>query len=128
MANTAGYVTTGKPNIGGSVWVAPKGTTLPTNATTALDTTKFTCLGYVSEDGLENNNEMDVSAIKAWGGNIVYRSLTELSDEFSLALIETAMSLLMVAAMLKLMLLQKIPLREYGYLSLHSGITHSTGS
>lgn len=89
MANTAGYVTTGKPNIGGSVWVAPKGTTLPTNATTALDTTKFTCLGYVSEDGLENNNEMDVSAIKAWGGNIVYRSLTELSDEFSLALIET---------------------------------------
>ena len=89
MANTAGYVTTGKPNIGGGVWVAPKGTTLPTDATTALDTTKFTCLGYVSEDGLDNNNEMDVSAIKAWGGNIVYRSLTELTDEFSLALIET---------------------------------------
>lgn len=89
MANTAGYVTTGKPNISGGVWVAPKGTTLPTDATTALDPAKFTCLGYVSEDGLENNNEMDVSAIKAWGGNIVYRSLTELTDEFSLALIET---------------------------------------
>ena len=89
MANTAGYVTTGKPNIGGGVWVAPKGTTLPTDATTALDTSKFVCLGYVSEDGLENNNEMDVSAIKAWGGMIVYRSLTELTDEFSFALIET---------------------------------------
>lgn len=88
MANTAGYVTTGKPKIAGGVWVAPKGTTLPTDATTALSSA-FTCLGYVSEDGLENNNEMDVSAIKAWGGNIVYRSLTELTDEFGLALIET---------------------------------------
>ena len=89
MANTAGYVTTGKPNISGGIWCAPKGTTLPTDATTALDTTKFVCLGYVSEDGLENNNEMDVSAIKAWGGNIVYRSLTEMTDEFSFSLIET---------------------------------------
>lgn len=88
MANTAGYVTTGKPKISGGVWVAPKGTTLPTDATTALSSA-FTCLGYVSEDGLENNNEMDVSAIKAWGGNIVYRSLTELTDEFGFALIET---------------------------------------
>ena len=88
MGNTATYVTTGKPNIAGSVYVAPKGTTLPTDATTALGGS-YTCLGYVSEDGLSNNNEMDVSAIKAWGGNIVYRSLTELNDEFSLALIET---------------------------------------
>lgn len=88
MANTAGYVTTGKPKIAGGVWVAPKGTTLPTDATSALSS-EYVCLGYVSEDGLENNNEMDVSAIKAWGGNIVYRSLNELTDEFSLALIET---------------------------------------
>lgn len=88
MANTAGYVTTGKPKIAGGVWVAPKGTVLPTDATTALSD-DFVCLGYVSEDGLENNNEMDVSAIKAWGGNIVYRSLTELTDEFGLTLIET---------------------------------------
>lgn len=88
MGNTAVNVTTGKPNIAGSVYVAPKGTSLPTDATTSLGGS-YTCLGYVSEDGLSNNNEMDVSAIKAWGGNIVYRSLTELNDEFSLALIET---------------------------------------
>ena len=88
MANTAGYVTTGKPNISGAIWVAPKGTTLPTDATTALDGA-FVCLGYVSEDGLENNNELSVSAIKAWGGNIVYRSLDEMTDEFKFALIET---------------------------------------
>lgn len=89
MANTATNVSTGKPNISGAVWVADKGTTLPTDATTALDTTKYTCLGYVSEDGLSNNNEMDVSEIKAWGGVTVYRSLTGLNDTFSLALIES---------------------------------------
>lgn len=88
MANTASYVTTGKPKISGGIWVAPKGTTLPTNATTTLGGA-FTCLGYVSEDGLSNNNELTVDAIKAWGGNIVYRSLTEMNDEFSFALIET---------------------------------------
>lgn len=88
MANIATNVSTGKPNISGGVWVAPKGTTLPTDATTALGGS-FVCLGYVSEDGLENSNEMDVSAIKAWGGLIVYRSLNELTDEFSLALIES---------------------------------------
>lgn len=88
MANTATNVSTGKPNVAGAVYVAPLTATLPTDATTALGA-DYTCLGYVSEDGLENANEMDVSDIKAWGGNIVYRSLTELTDNFSLALIES---------------------------------------
>lgn len=88
MANTATNVSTGKPNISGAVYVAPLSTTLPTDATTALDAA-FGCLGYVSEDGLENNNELDVSEIKAWGGNIVYRSLNGLDDTFSLSLIES---------------------------------------
>lgn len=88
MGNTATNVTTGKPNISGAVFVAPKGTTAPTDATTALSGS-FVCLGYVSEDGLTNANDMDVSAIKAWGGMIVYRSLNELNDTFSLTLIES---------------------------------------
>lgn len=88
MGNVATNVSTGKPNISGAVFVAPLGTTLPTDATTALGA-DFVCLGHVSEDGLENNNEMDVSAIKAWGGAIVYRSLTELDDSFALTLIES---------------------------------------
>lgn len=88
MGNIATNVTTGKPNISGAVFVAPKGTSAPTDATTALSD-DFVCLGYVSEDGLSNNNEMDVSAIKAWGGIIVYRSLNELNDEFGLKLIES---------------------------------------
>lgn len=88
MANTATNVSTGKPNISGAVYVAPMTATLPTDATTALGA-EYVCLGYVSEDGLENNNELDVSEIKAWGGMIVYRSLNGLDDTFSLALIES---------------------------------------
>lgn len=88
MANTSAYVSTGKPNIAGAIYAAPAGTTLPTDATTALDPA-FVCLGFVSEDGLENDNEMDIATVKAWGGLIIYRSLTELTDNFSLTLIES---------------------------------------
>ena len=88
MANTATNVSTGKPNISGAIYTAPLGTEIPTNPTSTLPVA-YTCLGYVSEDGLENSNEMDVSAIKAWGGMIVYRSLTELDDSFSFSLIES---------------------------------------
>ena len=88
MGNTASYVSTGKPNISGAIYRAPLGTTLPTSATESLDEA-FVCLGYVSEDGLENSNEMDVSEIKAWGGMIVYRSLNGLTDNFAFTLIES---------------------------------------
>lgn len=88
MANTATNVSTGKPNISGAVYVAPLGSAIPQNPTSSLPA-DYVCLGYVSEDGLENSNEMDVSVIKAWGGMIVYRSLTELDDTFSLSLIES---------------------------------------
>lgn len=86
--NTATNVSTGKPNIAGAVFVAPTGTAVPTDATTALDEA-FVCLGYVSEDGLENENEIDMSEIKEWGGAIVYRSLTQMTDNFMLTLIES---------------------------------------
>lgn len=86
--NTATNVSTGRPNIAGGVYVAPKGTTLPTDATTALGVA-FTCLGYVSEDGLENSNDITMSDIKEWGGAIVYRSLSEMTDNFALALLES---------------------------------------
>lgn len=88
MANNSSNVTTGRPNIAGSVYVAPKGTALPTDATTTL-ADAYKCLGYVSEDGLENSNDLTFSDIKEWGGTIVYRSLTEMVDNFALSLIES---------------------------------------
>ena len=88
MGNNAANVSTGKPMISGAVFSAPLGTTVPTDATTPLGSA-FECLGHVSEDGLSNTNEMDVSEIKAWGGMIVYRSLNSLTDNFGLKLIES---------------------------------------
>lgn len=89
MGNTAANVSTGKPNVSGAVYVAPASTTVPTDATTALDTTKYVCMGYVSEDGLENANDLSFSDIKAWGGVVVYKSLTDFGDTFKLALLES---------------------------------------
>jgi len=88
MSNTATNISTGKPKVTGAIFRAPLTATAPTDATTSLGS-DFVCLGYVSEDGLENDNEMSVEAIKAWGGMIVYRSLTELNDNFKFTLIES---------------------------------------
>lgn len=87
MGNNATRVTTGKPKVSGSVYVAPLGTALPTDATTELPAA-YVGLGYVSEDGLENSTDMSISTIKEWGGLIVYNSLDELTDQFKLTLIE----------------------------------------
>lgn len=88
MGNNAMYVTTGKPNVSGAVFTAPLGTTLPTDATTPLSSA-FINLGFVSEDGLSNTNDMSISTIKEWGGLIVYNSLDEFTDQFGLTLIES---------------------------------------
>lgn len=87
MANTATNVTTGKPKVSGAVHVAPKGTAVPTDATSPLSSA-YVALGYVSDAGLENTNDMSISTIKEWGGLVVYNSLDELTDQFKLTLIE----------------------------------------
>ena len=64
-------IAVGKPKVGGAIHVAPAGTTLPTDATTALDAA-FVNLGYVSEEGLTNSNSAAVETIRAWGKDIIY--------------------------------------------------------
>jgi hypothetical protein len=86
--NDAENVSFGKPKSGGAVYVAPHGTTLPTNATDALDAA-FEGLGYVSEDGLVNSISTDTEEIAAWGGDVVLVGQTKFSETFTVNLIET---------------------------------------
>lgn len=85
--NNVNQVTVGKPKTGGSVYRAPLGTDVPTDATTALDTA-FKCLGYISEDGITNATEKESEEIKAWGGDVVLRPQTSYADSYTMTFIE----------------------------------------
>ena len=83
----AANVSTAKPKVGGAIYSAPLGTELPVNAITELGPT-FVGLGYISEDGLVNNNTPSSENIKAWGGETVAVVETEKEDTFTYKLIE----------------------------------------
>lgn len=86
--NNSQNVSVGKPKIGGAIFRAPLGTTLPTNATDSLNSA-FACLGYASDDGLKNNNSSESEDIKAWGGDTVLSVQTSKTDEFTFTLLES---------------------------------------
>lgn len=86
MSNVAN-VTTAKPKVGGAIYSAPLGSVLPTDAKTVLDAA-FKSLGYISEDGLTNENSPESETIKAWGGDTVAVVQTDKPDIFTYTLIE----------------------------------------
>lgn len=87
MAINSAEVSTGKPKITGAIYYAPEGTSLPTDATSELNSA-FANLGYVSEDGVTNSNSIESEDIKAWGGDIVQSSQTGKTDTYQLTLIQ----------------------------------------
>ena len=85
---TVDYVSTGKPKIAGAVYRAPLGTTLPTDASTALGGA-FVEMGFVSDDGVVNSNSPSTQKIYDWGGQVVLIVSTEKPDTFKIKFIES---------------------------------------
>ena len=86
MSNKS-YVSAGKPKIGGAIYRAPLGTTLPVSATEALNP-GFKAMGYISADGLTNSNNATVSNIKAWGGDTVLVVQSDKTDTLAFSMLE----------------------------------------
>lgn len=87
MGNTASNVSVGKPAIGGAIWRAPKGTTLPTDPTASL-AAAFKCVGYISADGVTNSQARETSEVVAWGGDVVGNPQNKKTDTFKQTMIE----------------------------------------
>lgn len=80
-------VSAGKPKVTGAIFIAPVGTTLPTDSTTALNSA-FVELGYASDAGVVNSESRETETIKAWGGDTVLKPFTGKEDTFQFTLIE----------------------------------------
>ena len=76
-----------KPGVGGGIWTAPAGTTLPTDASTALNSA-FASLGYVSDKGVARNISRDSNVLYAWGGDPVAILSSKKKETFKFKLIE----------------------------------------
>lgn len=86
-------VSFGKPKAIGGVWIAPAGTTLPTDGTSAL-AEGFVNMGYISEDGYVVSTSTDTEEIKAWGGDVVLTAQSSYSETHTVNFIETNLNTL----------------------------------
>lgn len=87
MANSSTNVSAGKGKVGGYAYIAPSGTALPTDATTAL-ANDYLCLGYISEDGVTNSTSRESTDIKDMNGDTVLTVQTGHSETWQATFIE----------------------------------------
>lgn len=84
--NNTDNVAAGKPKVNGAIFVAPVGSTLPTDASAELDAA-FKNLGFVTDDGVTIGTSRSVESKKAWGGATIATIQKEVEDtaKFTLA-------------------------------------------
>lgn len=79
----ASQVTVGSAKATGAIWVAPKDTTLPTDATTSLGGT-WVLLGFTSDAGVTISESTSNDSIRAWEARTeVYNVRTEYTESVS---------------------------------------------
>lgn len=83
----ANNVSFGKPKATGAVFIAPAGTTLPTNGTAALNA-GFVNMGYISEDGYVNGVETETATVKDWAGKEVLAAQSAFSETHTVNFLE----------------------------------------
>lgn len=79
----AAEVGVGSAKATGAIWVAPEGTALPEDATTALGSA-FKLLGFTSDAGVQISESVSTDTITAWEGRTtVYNPQTEYTESVS---------------------------------------------
>ena len=81
-------VSFGKGKATGAVFLAPKGTTVPTDATTAL-AGAYVNMGYISEDGYAYEMSTDTEEIKDWNGRTVLTEQSSYTETYTVNFLET---------------------------------------
>ena len=84
----AAEVGIGSAKVTGAIWVAPNGTSLPTDASTTLSGT-WKLLGFTSDAGVSISESRSSNAIRAWEGRTeVYNVVSEYTESVSFAPIQ----------------------------------------
>lgn len=80
---SASQVGIGSADVTGAIFVAPKGTTLPTDATTNLSGT-WVLLGFTSDAGVTISESSSTEDLRAWEGRtVVVSAVTEYTEQIS---------------------------------------------
>jgi hypothetical protein len=81
-------ITMGKPAVGGAIFRAPLGSTLPSDAVNSLDAA-FVDVGDISEDGLTNSINVETTTVKDWYGDDVLVIQTSKQETYKFTMLES---------------------------------------
>lgn len=88
MANAASNIRIDAAQAAGAIWIAPTGTALPTDETTALDAA-FECVGLIGSDGITDTPSSSGTDITDMNGTVVATAESGYKTEFSFPMLET---------------------------------------
>ncbi len=80
-------VTAAKPQVGGAIYIAPLGSTIPTSADGSL-AAAFEGLGYATDAGVTRAVDQDTEVVKAWGGDVVLVLENSMTETFQFSLLD----------------------------------------